>query len=164
MGYSESQSHNRTLRGNYSMSSTMNSRKHFLINKQFQIRFMMYSFALVAIVAIVIGYSGFYFIQSLLEEAERVGAGSGGPFIEYLQGVRTKLVTINVIAVVALGIMIVSLSLLLSHRVAGPIHHLITYLREKKVGGQSGPLKFRESDFFPELAEAINEYTDQGKK
>lgn len=141
------------------------SRASLLINKPFQIRFIFYSIFLVVLVAVIVAGSNLYFFQGLLDEAAKVGVGNADPFYQYLLDTRQRLVVASVVASLLIGVVIIIMSLLLSHRVAGPIYHLVTYLQKKRDGEIQGPLQFRDKDFFPELASSLNQYIEsQGRK
>lgn len=53
------------------------------------------------------------------------------------------------------SIVILVFGLRLSHRIAGPLHKLNRFLRNAK--DKNAVLKFRERDFFPELAASATE-------
>lgn len=57
----------------------------------------------------------------------------------------------------ALATVIISVwGLYITHRIAGPIYRLEAHCRQMAQGEAHGPVRFREGDFFPELAEAFN--------
>jgi hypothetical protein len=52
--------------------------------------------------------------------------------------------------------LIVSIGSLLTLRIAGPIHHMETYLQQVLDGEATGPCRIREKDEFQELCQLIN--------
>lgn len=56
-----------------------------------------------------------------------------------------------------LGIIFV-ISIFISHKIAGPMYKLKTYLNNIKDGGEITPIYFRKGDYFTELADDVNEF------
>ena len=54
--------------------------------------------------------------------------------------------------------LVIAITLLLSHKVVGPIYNLKNYfLRLQKTDEKRSPLRFRKGDYFSELPEVINQ-------
>lgn len=140
------------------------SRGSFLINRGFQFRFIFYSLFLVALVGVIVAASNLYFFQSLIDEATKVGVSSSDPFFQYLMDTKMQLLMSSIVASLAIGLIIIVLSLVLSHRIAGPIHHTVAFLQKRADGKEVGKLNFRDTDFFPELASGVNQLLEKIEK
>ena len=55
-------------------------------------------------------------------------------------------------------VIVITFGIELSHRIAGPIHRLKKEFFELSRGREVRELKFRDKDFFPELADAYNDF------
>src|SRR6185295_4449825 len=55
-------------------------------------------------------------------------------------------------------VIVITFGIELSHRIAGPIHRLKNELFQVSQGKDLTEIKFREKDFFPDLADAYNDF------
>ncbi len=133
-------------------------RRKMIINKTFQyqviLQAVIISCVLVAINALMyvlmIREVEYFLMQRLGSSTEIVMELSHllqGRFVIYLM-----LIIIFAFSVIVIG------SLVLSHRVAGPIYKVLETLSKiKNHQGHIDPVKFRHGDFFPELEKSLNE-------
>lgn len=133
-------------------------RRKMIINKTFQyqviLQAVIISCVLVAINALMyvlmIREVEYFLMQRLGSSTEIVMELSHllqGRFVLYLM-----LIIIFAFSVIVIG------SLVLSHRVAGPIYKVLETLSKiKNHQGNIDPVKFRHGDFFPELEKSLNE-------
>lgn len=133
-------------------------RRKMIINKTFQyqviLQAIIISCVLVAINALMyvlmIREVEYFLMQRLGSSTEIVMELSHllqGRFVIYLM-----LIIIFAFSVIVIG------SLVLSHRVAGPIYKVLETLSKiKNHQGHIDPVKFRHGDFFPELEKSLNE-------
>lgn len=126
-------------------------RKTYLVNRQLQFRYAGFVLLLVMGVSIVSGYTIFYTLWSMLgEKLARVYPQ--GMLQEILR--RTTLVlTLNLLIIAPF---IVWISILYSHRVAGPLVRITRSLKEIGDGNFDVNVKLRRADELKELAASIN--------
>jgi hypothetical protein len=135
---------------------TVPVRGSLLVNRRFQFR-MLATANLVALAAIgLIGAATYVFLNKLEAKALLSGLEQAHPLMVFLRERQRGLFAL--IGFVAVGTcMIVSLgTLVLSHRIAGPIYRLQKELEGVAEGRDPGKVGFRPRDFFPELASAYN--------
>ncbi len=135
----------------------MIKRKKYLINPDFQISFIK---LIMILLIIVIGI--FYGANTLLfwtfaEKGRVLGLEPNHVFFSFLMEQRNTMDMIFIWTTLVTTIVVISYGLFLSNRVAGPVHRLKVFLDEYKANNNQSPLKFRKKDYFPELAESINE-------
>ena len=120
-------------------------RRVLLVDRKFQLTFLLYATGL-AIVGIVFNS----FLQGLrqagLECVPR--EGSGGPAMApYLIGLFIALATFVIVAFVGL---------IISNRMAGPLYRLRHHMNNVASGGEIQDIKFRDNDFFNDIAREYN--------
>lgn len=131
-------------------------RTRLIINPDFQFRLIGYV-ATVAILLIGILYAAdAYFIHRFHE----VGIASGLPpdhaYFQLLAEQRSFQIKIfGITSAVMLAVLFFG-GILISHRIAGPVLRVCMHLDELSKGGPLRDIKFRNKDFFPELADAFN--------
>ena len=142
-----------------------NKRTNFLVLPGFQIRFMMYiiGFAFFGILALYA--SSHLYFDRLISEGRQLGLSPDHIYFEFVDQQRSVLnQTFMVVAALVFGGMIL-IGLVLSHKIAGPIYRIQVYLQEvREKGVASRRLSFRDGDFFPEVAELIEELTERARR
>lgn len=144
--------------------SKSNRRKKLLINPDFQIKFMTNLMALNLVVCTVFYMAHTYFFWHGREMGRAIPLP---PQHVYFLFINEQQRIMNIISLVTMGVisaLILSFGLLFSHRIAGPIYRLKKYLKEKASGKEKGELFFREHDYFPEVADAVNDYIKHSSK
>ncbi len=131
-------------------------RRVFLINPRFQIIFMSFM-GLVSLISIAILYGvDFYFFWKLKKIGLDLGLNEGSVYFQYLDHQRIIMREI-VVATSALLLAVISFSgMIFSHRICGPLHRLKMHMLGIASGKKPGPLNFRTTDFFPEIANSFN--------
>lgn len=131
-------------------------RRKLLINKKFQLSFLTY-LVVSALSVVVIFYAANW---AFFYKFETLGRTAGLPpdhvFFLFL---RDQARTMNVIFAVTSVVTVlfhVSVGLVLSHRVAGPLLRLRNHLTKIAEGAPDSPVNFRKKDYFQELPEAYN--------
>ena len=128
-------------------------RNTYLVNPHFQFRFIFY------VCSWVLGLSLIYplIIYSLFDYFMRFAAvDSYGPTLVALYRVRSQiLILLALLELLVLGVL-VGLSFILSHRIAGPLYKLQNAFNEVRKGNYKGTLTFRKYDHFKELAKDYN--------
>lgn len=142
------------------MSDFDNRRKKYLLNPNFQLKLMGYFMALsFAMITIFYG-SVLFFFWKFHDMGVELGLQESHVFFRFLAQQKSQMNWIFLATSIIGAIALTVGGLVLSHKIAGPIHRLCTWLDEKRNGKQSEPLKFREGDFFPEIESHVNELVD----
>ncbi len=141
-----------------------NRRKVFLINPKFQWSFLRHCFGLAFAVIAVVYTANTFFFWGLRSKGIALGLEPNHVFFRFVEQQRQSMnwIFLACSAVVALSITVFGLRL--SHRIAGPFFNLTRNLKKIRSSGIRKPLTFRDSDYFPEVAEAVNEFIDSGAK
>ena len=139
------------------MEEKSSGRKVLLINRPFQISFLKHVLSL-ALIVLGIFYSALYYLfYSFRKQGLKIGLDSDHVFFRFIEKQQFTMDIIFGITMVITILVIVGYGLLLSNRVAGPLHRLKTYLSEYKNQKEFQELKFREDDYFSDLAEVVND-------
>jgi hypothetical protein len=137
--------------------SPSKKRLRFLVMPGFQIRFMVYILCFAAFGISVLYGSNYIYFSRLVAEGQGMGLAPDHIYFEFIEQ-QKRLLNVIFIAVSALvfGGMVIA-GLVLSHKIAGPVYRIQRYLQTVyEEGVPQGKLKFRDGDFFPEVAELIN--------
>jgi hypothetical protein len=133
--------------------------KQFLINPDFQYKFML-SLSFASIISMSVLYAAqTYFFQYFLNKAQGADLPPNHVFYHLLQEQQHVMGQIFLVSAVLVGSILFVWGLFYSHRIAGPMFRINRDLREAALNGQSlSSLKTRDKDFFKEVPEAINLY------
>jgi hypothetical protein len=133
-------------------------RIRFLVLPGFQLTFMAY-ILLFAVFGIAVLYaSNYFYFARLISEGQELGLAPDHIYFEFIAQQRylLNLTFLSVSVIVFGGLFIAGLAL--SHKIAGPVYRIQMHLQDIREYGQpTGELKFRDRDFFPEVAELVNE-------
>lgn len=124
------------------------TRKQLLVDREFQVRFLMYIIAFCApmwFLGLVCGIA----INVLVTDGRTLFS-----FSPLLVGSAFVGMTLAVLGCVML------VGLVLSHRISGPLYRLMTAMQEMTTGSIPPPIRFREGDFHSPLADSVNEVLD----
>jgi hypothetical protein len=131
-------------------------RRQLIINPDFQYRFLGYVLA-TALVTIVVFYAAkVFFFHEVGDYIRSMGLPDDHLVYQFLKK-QSRFMDIlfagaGVIEMIFLGIA----GLLMSNRVAGPLYRLVQHMNGITMGGPVKEVKFREGDYFQEVAEAYN--------
>ncbi len=130
--------------------------QRYVINPPFQIRVLLYLFCIVLIVVVSTTATVNYLFYDFVQEGHELGLPAGNIFFQFIE--KQQLIMNQLLAglFVFLSFLIIVSGMILSHRVAGPIHRLNQHMQGVALGQIAGPVHFREQDFFKELAESYN--------
>ena len=143
---------------------TKSRRKKLLINPDFQVNFLK------NILFLNIGVCGFfylahaYFFWQGRELGRSIQLPADHVFFKFLAEQQRSMNLISLATMCVVSALIVAFGLVYSHRIAGPIYRLQKYLKERNAGTEKGNLYFRQGDYFPELADSVNEFVGNNKK
>lgn len=141
----------------------ISKRKQFLINPKFQLSFIRYTLLLVVIVLATFYGANLYLFRLFAEKGENLGLPPGHVFFAFIQEQQSTMDIVFAGTALLAALFISIYGLLLSHRIAGPIHHLKLFFRGYKEN-EKRALSFREKDYFKDLAEEINDALDLKSK
>lgn len=137
--------------------------KIYLINPEFQWRFMGYVILTVVFSISIMFISNYLFFESFIAKGEALGLPENHAFFVLIKEQREIMTTIFVFVSVFISFVIGLWGMFFSHRIAGPLYRLRRYFTdasELRKEGQSKlkPIFFRQNDFFLEVPDSINEY------
>jgi hypothetical protein len=132
-------------------------RIRFLVMPGFQVRFMIYIICFAVFGIAVLYASNHFYYARLVAEGQGLGLAPDHIYFEFIEQQKSLLNTVFFsVSVVVFGGMIMA-GLVLSHKIAGPVYRIQQYLKTVyENGAPDHKLKFRDKDFFPEVAELIN--------
>lgn len=133
----------------------MEKRKRLLIIPSFQISFLVYTAISTVVLTSVFLISNRYFFWKFNEKAREMNVPAEHIYFKFLAEQES---TMNMIFIVsAMTILLINFiyGLYMSHRIAGPVYRIQQFV-ESVLNGKSIPLSFRKSDYFHELATAVN--------
>lgn len=132
-------------------------RKTLLINRKFQLTFLGYMLIMAAVTIAIIYASNTYFFWMFVELGQSMNLPADHAFFQFLTEQRNSMNWVFLVtALIVMGAMIVG-GLILSHRVAGPLHRLDRHMKKVARGSETHEVRFRKGDFFQELARSYNE-------
>ncbi len=139
------------------------SKKSLLLNPKFQLKLLGYFLAL-SLSTIAIFYAAVtVFFWKFHSSGIELGLPADHVFFRFLTEQKNLMNVIFLVTSILSTTALAIGGLVLSHKIAGPVHRLCQYFENLKSGTKLYPLKFREGDFFPEVPEYINQYLDTEK-
>ncbi|MFW7381561.1 MAG: HAMP domain-containing protein [Oligoflexus sp.] len=131
-------------------------RRNYLINRPFQIRFILYSIGIALLAVFAVYLTANYFFWSFQEKGREIGLSEGHVFFAFIEQQRAYM---NQLLLGLSFFFVFGLTfwgLILSHRVCGPLFRLHKHMWCVAKGEAIPPLAFRDKDFFQELSTAYN--------
>jgi hypothetical protein len=131
-------------------------RAGYVVNPGFQYRVLLAANVLGLALAGGLFALSRFFAGRVLAEAASLHLAADHPFIVFLQRRDASLLTLCLVGGVFILCIFNVLGLFASHRIAGPLHRLRKHLDAAGEGATSADVRFRDGDYFPELAKACN--------
>ena len=132
-------------------------RSNILIDPRFQLNFLSYTIGLAFVSTAIFYGANQYFFWKFAQRGQEIGLPRGHIFFEFLAEQQSSMNLIfGITGVVSFAALTVG-GLLLSHRVAGPLHRFKSHLRDVASGKTMSDVSFREKDYFPEVAADFNQ-------
>jgi len=141
--------------------SKKNQRSKFFVSPRFQLMMICISFFLVtAIFSFYYFLQNFYFIetQRFIKSISIETVESFNSEIYSLESFRD---TSLLLTFIILSLLSIVYMLFLSHKIAGPIYKTIQWLKTAEAGDK---ILFRKEDYFQELPEELNKFSESKKK
>ena len=132
-------------------------RKIILINPKFQLRLSAY-FAFVSVINIAIFYvCSRYFFQVFVDMGQEIGLPENHVYFMFMED---QMLTMNIVflvtSLVTIGFLMF-FGVFISHKIAGPLYRFCNHLNDISKGEKEpSEIRFRDGDFFPEVAESYN--------
>lgn len=134
-----------------------NKRKIYLINPKFQLTFGCWNIIISLTVIGVLYLANFSFFWTFYEKGRALGLPSDHIFFQFISRQESLLNIIYLATSAVVFLILVVTSIILSHKVAGPLYRLNKHMEGITQSGQPiQDVKFRKGDFFPELATSFN--------
>jgi methyl-accepting chemotaxis protein len=145
--------------------SLITGEKKFLINKNFQIQFMI-SLLIISICSMSVIYlANDYFFHSYMQRGEALNLPPDHPFFLMIHEQKKFMTNVFMVVAVTISAMAGLWGLFFSHKIAGPLYRLQRYFTQAAI--DNTPLNkkvyFRDNDFFQEVPDSINKYIDSMK-
>jgi hypothetical protein len=145
-----------------------NARKRLLIYPNFQLRLIVGLFVSHLVLISVFFITQTVFFNTYKKLGQQMGLPADHMFFGFVDQQRHKMILFLLVASALVMILGAVYSLVVSHRVAGPIVRAIRYLNDygdqpqsASQDAQNSGLKFRDHDFFKELADSINRFVSR---
>lgn len=132
-------------------------RKKLLINPDFQLKIMGWMTGLALAPICIFFAAHYYFFWKLRKLGEDIQLDADHIYFRFIEGQSHDLFLIFILCAILTIIIVSVLGLLLSHKIAGPIHRLKTHFSRLGQGEKAGDLAFRNGDYFLDLPPVINE-------
>lgn len=129
--------------------------KNYLIEPEFQLKLISYFAGLFAFTTLSLYSTVFIFFWRLRQKALSVGIPEGHIFFQFVGNEKRDLdLTFLILASINL-LVLIGVGVVVSHRIAGPLHKLKGYLTS--VISSDGPdFKLRKNDFLRDLEPVVN--------
>ena len=133
-------------------------RNSLFINRPFQLKFVGYIiFATLISVLIFFAYDQYYYL-GLIEEGKKMHLPSDHIYFQLLENQQKDKLLLFSISSGLMTLFLISFSLGLSHRIAGPLKKFENHLKSTSGTKKVPPIEFRKRDFFQEIPEAFNQF------
>ena len=142
----------------------MFGKRKFLINPKFQYRFMGFTLVIIALSVGAFYCANYFFFENFIEKGVNLNLPKDHTFFIILKEQQSFMSRIFAAVTISLTVIFAVLGLFYSHRIAGPMFRLNRHLKEAAKNKKMDNIKFRQDDFFPEIAESLNEYAASAEK
>ncbi len=139
--------------------------KKFLINPDFQLKFMV-SLIMISVCSMGIIYlANNYFFDTYLKKGEALQLPPDHPFFLMIREQKGFMAKVFLTVSLAISSAVCLWGLFYSHKIAGPLYRLEKYFMNHAIEGKdlNDEIRFREEDFFQEIPASINKYIN-GRK
>ncbi len=130
-------------------------RTKMIIYPRMQYAIILANFLVFLLTSVLIILQFFNMTNYIKGIGTKINLTEGHPFFKFIDLQTSSFLTYYIIGVVVALIVSTGISIFLSHKMAGPIVRLKSYLTEVKEKKEITALKFRKNDFFEELPELV---------
>ena len=131
-------------------------KRKYLINPKFQLRFVFYTVGVALTVIFAVYFTNNHFFDTFVAKGRAMGLESDHIFFVFLGEQKAYMSQLLIGLSIFYFLILTIFGLVFSHRVAGPLHRLNSHMIEARHKGGFGPISFRKSDYFQELAHSYN--------
>jgi hypothetical protein len=135
--------------------------KNLLINPRFQFKFLSYFIGLFFLTTLSLYSTTYLFFWNMKQKALSVGIPDGHVFYRFLNNQKNDLDHLFIGLAIFNFLLLIGVGFIISHRIAGPIHKMKSYLFH--MDSNQEDFKLRESDFFPELGPMVKSLKEKSK-
>ena len=140
---------------------TPQNRRTILINKEFQIKFIIYTLLPGVLIQLSLWLSLEYALNVMIKKGEAANLPSDHFYYQLISEQLGLMKTIFAVTGILSFLIICIWALFISHKIAGPFFRLTNMLKNKDENLKN--VKFRPGDFFPEVADALSDYLKNKK-
>jgi hypothetical protein len=120
---------------------------------------MGFIFAAVIISMAIMHGANWVFFNRFMNYGETLNLPSNHPFFRLLLDQQEFMTLVSLVSSVILSVILCTIGLFFSHRIAGPIFRIEKTFNDARESGEPiQSINFRHDDFFQEVPEAMNEY------
>ncbi len=136
----------------------VNKRRNYLINKNFQFKFILYTL-IPSLFSLTIFYIciNFYF-SKLIAQGKNSGLQLEHPYFALINDHKIFMNSLFLIGSFFLLVFFCIWGLIISHKIAGPLYRLTKFFEDINSQEFKGKISFRPGDFFQEIPAAINKW------
>ncbi|MBT4761198.1 MAG: hypothetical protein HOO06_05810 [Bdellovibrionaceae bacterium] len=132
-------------------------RRKYIVNPQLQFMLLTYMFFFAVSITVIMLVAHFLSYETTIAEIREFGFDENGVFFNFLDGQYDRLRNITLVALFISSAVLYTGGIVLSHRIAGPMVRFKSELNKLGETGEFRELKFREKDYFSEVAVAFND-------
>ena len=142
---------------------TINKRRNYLINRDFQYKFIIYTL-IPSIFCLVIFYSSLsIYFSSLVRQGQTLNLGAGHPYFSLINDQKELMNSLFIYCAIFSIVFYVGWGIFISHKIAAPLYSLTKFFKNSNGQKFETKLSFRPGDFFLEIPEAVNEWIDKSQ-
>lgn len=134
----------------------LGKRRVFLINKNFQLKFIFYTIFMNILFLSVLFISYHIFFSEMMNQALQVGLEKEDPYYYFLEEQQSIMINIYIFLSSISFLVLFSIGVFYSHRISGPIYAINNYIRKIVNEENVADLKLRDTDNFKETADLVN--------
>jgi hypothetical protein len=131
-------------------------RRNYLINPGFQWAMIRYAVLISILNSSIFFLAGSEIFERLVEAGIRRNLGADSDYFQVILQEKSRLILIFGLTGFLSVCLITIFGIVMSHRIAGPLYRLSRYLRNEDPSKPLPELRFREKDFFQDLARDFN--------
>jgi hypothetical protein len=133
------------------------SPKQILIYPKFQLRLIAINITALLIAFTALIFQNYILFAKLHQMGTEAGLPAEHPFHQFINYEQNHFLFYTCGTLAGMLVIFIIASLIISHRVAGPIVRLKSFFISVRDSGKISQLQFRKDDFFDDLPEVINQ-------
>lgn len=137
-----------------------NLRKKWIINKKFQYNFVSLSLLPIAASLLTFWVSVEILFYFMIQKGHEMNLPATHAYYELLNSQKHQFFISTLCAGLIISLIFGSWAIVMSHKIAGPLYRLSEFLKKanRETLKEEPPLKFRDADYFKEIADEVNEF------